>query len=67
MKRLFALIFLMSLATGDPSAQPIAGIVLSPHSCWRQILLDYPLFRHTGTDSTVAAVAAPKAEYNDTP
>ncbi len=38
-----------------------------PHSCWRQILIDYPLFRHTGADTAPGTPSAPKAEYNDTP
>lgn len=38
-----------------------------PHSCWRQILLDYPNFTHIGTDTASAPPAAPTAVYNDAP
>jgi len=38
-----------------------------PHACWRQILLDYPLFAHAGSERAPAPPPAPVAEYNDTP
>jgi hypothetical protein len=38
-----------------------------PHSCWRQILLDYPNFSHSGADTASAPPAAPTAVYNDAP
>jgi hypothetical protein len=38
-----------------------------PHSCWRQILLDYPLFAHSGADTAPNLPPPPTPEYNDTP
>lgn len=38
-----------------------------PHSCWRQILLDYPTFAHSGSDTAPNLPPPPTAEYNDTP
>jgi len=38
-----------------------------PHACWHQILLDYPAFTHTGTETTSHLPPAPTAEYHDTP
>jgi len=38
-----------------------------PHACWRQILADYPSFRHAGRDTATTLPAAPIAEYHDTP
>ncbi|MHC4549644.1 MAG: hypothetical protein ACYTEZ_12805 [Planctomycetota bacterium] len=38
-----------------------------PHSCWRQILTDYPAFAHAGQDTAPDLPPAPTAEYNDTP
>ncbi len=44
-----------------------AGQSSQPHACWRQILADYPSFRHAGRDTATGLPAAPIAEYNDTP
>ncbi|MFI5402389.1 MAG: hypothetical protein ACHQ1G_05590, partial [Planctomycetota bacterium] len=38
-----------------------------PHACWRQILSDYPSFRHAGRDTATALPPAPIAEYFDVP
>lgn len=38
-----------------------------PYACWRQILLDYPTFAHSGSDSAPSLPPPPTAEYNDTP
>lgn len=38
-----------------------------PHSCWHQILLDYPNFSHVGTDTAASQPPAPTAVYNDAP
>jgi hypothetical protein len=43
------------------------GQTSQPHACWRQILSDYPSFKHAGTDTATGLPAAPVAEYNDTP
>lgn len=40
---------------------------VQPHSCWRQILADYPNFRYQGTDMAPSAPPVPVATYNDTP
>jgi hypothetical protein len=44
-----------------------AGQSSQPHACWRQILLDYPLFTYAGHDTAASLPATPVAEYNDTP
>jgi len=38
-----------------------------PTACWQQILIDYPNFRHAGTDRATTLPAVPIAVYNDTP
>ncbi|MCK6460863.1 MAG: hypothetical protein L6Q95_13355 [Planctomycetes bacterium] len=43
------------------------GQTSQPHSCWRQILFDYPSLRHAGTDTAPSLPATPVAEYHDTP
>lgn len=43
------------------------GQTSQPHSCWRQILFDYPRFKHAGTDTASSLPATPVAEYHDTP
>jgi hypothetical protein len=39
---------------------------VQPHSCWRQILIDYPTFQANGVAGPILP-AAPTAVYNDTP
>jgi hypothetical protein len=38
-----------------------------PHSCWTQILADYPAFTYTNTNVAAAPPPAPDVEYTDTP
>ena len=38
-----------------------------PHSCWTQILSDYPLLAHGGTDTATTNAWVPVVTYNDTP
>lgn len=38
-----------------------------PHSCWTQILLDYPLLTHGGTDTATTNAWVPIATYTDKP
>jgi len=38
-----------------------------PHSCWTQILLDYPDFAYAGTDTAPAPPPAPTVEFTDVP
>jgi hypothetical protein len=38
-----------------------------PYACWRQILLDYPAFSHSGSDTAPRLPPPPTAEYNDVP
>jgi hypothetical protein len=38
-----------------------------PHSCWTQILIDYPDFSYQGQDTAPAPPPAPVVEFTDTP
>ena len=38
-----------------------------PHSCWRQILTDYPAFGHAGADTATDLPSVPRVTYDDTP
>lgn len=38
-----------------------------PHSCWTQILIDYPDFSYMGLDVTTQPVTPPIVEFTDTP
>ena len=38
-----------------------------PHSCWTQILADYPAFTYTNTDTMPTPPPVPDVDYTDTP
>jgi len=40
---------------------------VQPHSCWQQILTDYTLFAHSGTEKASTSAWVTLVQYNDTP